>query len=468
MQRINKISTHLLVADIEDVVGKPKKEVCSSNNNNNNKSESGCDDCGPSSSLFSKIKLNQVKGEATTDSFKRPAIVTPEEYVNSLKNRKHCKIYFMGKLITNDVLTNPIIRPSIRAVEATYQLAIDEPKLGSANSNISGYACSRFLHVTQSVEDVVLQNRMQRKLGQITGTCFQRCVGMDAINALFSITFECDEKYKTKFHLNLLNFIKMAQKNNFVIGGAMTDGKGDRSKRPSQQDDLDVHLRIVERRVDGIVVSGVKTHQTGCVNSHYLIVMPGGMLVKGEESFAVSFYVDMDTEGITYVIGRQSCDLRALEEGADIDLGNAKFAGQEATVMFNKVFIPFSNVFMDGQIEFAQPLVERFTAYHRRSYICKAGLGDVLIGASGLIAEYNGAEKESHVKDKLVQMMHLNETIAGMAIASSFNSKATKAGNYLPDILLANICKHHVTSFPYEIARLSSDLAGGLLVTLPR
>lgn len=129
MQRINKISTHL--GDIEDfgVAGK-KSEACS-----NGDKKDGCGDCGPSSSSFGKIKVNHVKGGEAGKSitaFKRPAIVTPEEYVTSLKNRKHCKIYFMGKLVTNDVLSNPIIRPSIRAVEATYQLAIDEPKLASA------------------------------------------------------------------------------------------------------------------------------------------------------------------------------------------------------------------------------------------------------------------------------------------------------------------------------------------------
>src|SRR5581483_11725844 len=131
------------------------------------------------------------------------------------------------------------------------------------------------------------------------------------------------------------------------------------------------------------------------------------------------------------------------------------------------VFIPTSHVFMNGEFDFAATLVERFTAYHRRSYVCKTGVGDALIGAAALVADYNGASKASHVKDKLVEMTHLNETIYGAGIASSFESKQTAAGNWQNDEMLANVCKHNVTRFPYELARLAQDLAGGLMVTLP-
>ena len=91
----------------------------------------------------------------------------------------------------------------------------------------------------------------------------------------------------------------------------------------------------------------------------------------------------------------------------------------------------------------------------------------MLIGAAATIADYNGVAKASHMRDKLVEMTHLNETIYGAGIASSHESKPTPAGNYQNDEMLANVCKHNVTRFPYEIARLAQDLAGGLMVTLP-
>jgi 4-hydroxybutyryl-CoA dehydratase/vinylacetyl-CoA-Delta-isomerase len=113
-------------------------------------------------------------------------------------------------------------------------------------------------------------------------------------------------------------------------------------------------------------------------------------------------------------------------------------------------------------------IVERFAGYHRQSYGgCKVGVGDVLIGAAALIADYNGVAKASHIRDKLIEMTHLNETLYCCGIACSAEGKPTPAGNYQMDMLLANVCKQNVTRFPYEISRLAEDIAGGLMVTMP-
>jgi 4-hydroxybutyryl-CoA dehydratase/vinylacetyl-CoA-Delta-isomerase len=288
---------------------------------------------------------------------------------------------------------------------------------------------------------------------------------MDAINSLFSITFDIDARRGTEYHSRFITWLAAVQRLNLVVGGAMTDVKGDRSKGPSQQADPDMFVRVVERRADGIVIRGAKAHQTGCINSHWILVMPTMRLTAADRDWAVVAAVPVEAAGLTYVYGRQSCDTRAME--GDIDAGNAQFAGQEALIILDDVFVPWEHVFLDGEFEFAAELVERFTAYHRRSYVCKSGVGDVLIGAAALIAEYNGVEKASHIRDKLVEMAHLNETIYGAGIAASHESHPTAAGNWENDGLLANVCKHNVTRFPYEIARLAQDLAGGAVVTLP-
>jgi 4-hydroxybutyryl-CoA dehydratase/vinylacetyl-CoA-Delta-isomerase len=246
----------------------------------------------------------------------------------------------------------------------------------------------------------------------------------------------------------------------------MTDPKGDRSKGPSEQDDPDMFVHVVERRPDGIVLRGAKAHQTGCVNSHFIIVMPTMRLSAKDRDYAVVAAIPTGHPGLTFIYGRQSCDTRAME-GGTIDQGNAQFSGQEAMIVIDDVFVPYDYVLMNGETEFATMLVDRFTAYHRRSYVCKTGLGDVIIGAAATMADYNGVSGASHVKDKLVEMTHLNESIYGAGIASSHESKPTAAGNYQNDDMLANVCKHNVTRFPYELARLAQDLAGGLVATLP-
>jgi 4-hydroxybutyryl-CoA dehydratase/vinylacetyl-CoA-Delta-isomerase len=391
-------------------------------------------------------------------------ITSGEEYIESLRGR-NLSIYLFGETVAEPV-DHPMIRPSINAVAATYDLANSEPELASVISPYSGERISRFLHIAHSTEDLVRQNKMQRKLGQLTGTCFQRCVGMDAFNSLFSVTYEIDEQHKTNYHQRLKDFIAMTHTYNLVIGGAMTDVKGDRSLAPHQQADPDMFVHITKRTDEGIYVSGAKAHQTGCINSHWLVIMPTMRLGENDKDYAVIGAVPVDAKGIAYIYGRQSCDTRSME-GGSIDVGNANFGGQEAMVILDNVFIPWEYVFMDGEYKFASMLVERFTAYHRRSYVCKSGVGDVLIGAAATIAEYNGVPKASHIKDKLVEMTHLNETIYATGIAASYQGFATKSGAYINDDMLANICKHHVTKMPYEIGRLAQDLAGGLVVTMP-
>ncbi len=394
----------------------------------------------------------------------RMAIRTGEDYINSLRGRK-LKIFLFGEEI-KDYVEHPMIRPSINAVAETYDLAVREEELATAQSSLSGQRVNRFLHIVESAQDLVLQNKMQRKMGQNTGTCFQRCVGMDALNSLHSVTYEIDEKHGTKYHQRLLEFIKMMQTENFVIGGAMTDPKGDRSKGPAEQEDPDMFVRVVKRDDKGIYLTGAKAHQTGCINSHWIIFMPTLRLTENDKDYAIVGAAPADAPGITYIYGRQSCDTRSMEEG-DLDSGNAQYAGQEAMIILDNVFIPWDKVFLDGEYEFASMLIERFTCYHRRSYVCKTGLGDVLIGAAATIADYNGIPKVSHIKDKLVEMTHLNESIFAAGIASSYQAHKLKSGVYLNEDMLAQVCKHNVTRFPYEIGRLAQDIAGGLVVTMP-
>ena len=395
-------------------------------------------------------------------------LMTKEQYIESLRQMK-TRVYMFGEQVENWV-DHPIIRPSIECVGMTYELANDPEyaDLCTAKSSYTGETVNRFTHLHQSTDDLIKKVKMLRLLGQKTASCFQRCVGMDAFNAMFSTTYEMDKKHGTNYHENFNNFLKMVQENDYVVDGAMTDPKGDRGLAPSAQKDPDLFLHIVERREDGIVVKGAKAHQTGCVNSHWHIVMPTQAMREDDADYAVAFATPTDAEGIYMIYGRQSCDTRKLEDGADVDLGNAVFGGQEALVVFDNVFIPNEYVFMAGEYDFSNMIVERFAGYHRQSYGgCKVGVGDVLIGAAALAAEYNGAQKASHVKDKLIEMVHLNETLYCCGIACSAEGQATEAGNYQIDLLLANVCKQNVTRFPYDITRLAEDIAGGLMVTMP-
>ena len=394
------------------------------------------------------------------------ALKTGKEYVESLRKLK-LNVYIFGEKVESPV-DHPILIPSMNAVAMTYDLAVDPlyEELMTVKSHITGEKINLFNHIFQNTGDLVKKVRRQRMLGQKTACCFQRCVGQDAYNAVYSTAFEIDQKYGTSYTEHFVKFLKYVQEEDLVTDGAMTDVKGDRGLSPSGQADPDFYLHVVERRADGIVVNGCKAHQTGIANSHEILVMPTISMKPEDRDYAVSFAVPTDTEGITIILGRQSCDTRKME-GTEIDVGNSRFGGHEALVIFDHVFVPNNRIFLNGETEFVGMLVERFSGHHRPSYACKVGVGDVLIGAAALAADYNGVAKASHIKDKLIEMTHLNETIYSSALACSYEGAATPSGAYLIDLMLANVCKQNVTRFPYEIARLAEDIAGGLMVTQP-
>ena len=377
-------------------------------------------------------------------------------------------VYIQGAAVT-DPMAHPLVRPSTNAIAQTFALEqqAEYQELIFAQSHLSGRPVNRFTHIHRSTEDLINKVKLQRLLGQQTGTCFQRCVGLDALNALEITTFEMEQDLGIPYHRRFNRFLQQVQDENAVCGGAMTDPKGDRGKRPHEQADPDLYLRIIGENRAGITVRGAKCHQTGALNSHYIIVMPTLAMQEEDRDYAVSFAIEADAPEIVYVLGRQPSDTRK-QESHRADLGNREFGGQECLLLFDDLFVPWERVFMFKEYRYSGRLVERFAGYHRQSYGgCKAGVGDVLIGAAAALAEFQGVDRASHIKDKLVEMIHLNETLFCCGIACSAQGQPSSSGAYLIDLLLANVCKLNVTRFPYEIARLAEDIAGGLIATLP-
>lgn len=174
-------------------------------------------------------------------------IMTGKQYIESLRKLK-TKVYVFGERVENFV-DHPIIRPSINSVAMTYDLANNPiyEDLMTATSNLTGKKINRFTHLHQSTDDLIKKVKMQRLIGQKTASCFQRCVGMDAINSIWSTTFEVDEKYGTTYHENFKKYLEYVQENDLTLDGAMTDPKGDRGLSPSQQKDPDMFMHIVEK-----------------------------------------------------------------------------------------------------------------------------------------------------------------------------------------------------------------------------
>ncbi len=394
---------------------------------------------------------------------------TGAEYIESLRHLK-VEAYAFGEGIEN-VADHPLTRPHVNAAAATYELAHypEYADLLTATSHLTGRRISRFTHIHQSPADLVKKVKMLRLLAHKTGTCFQRCVGLDALNAIYTVTFELDQRKGTDYHEKFKRHLIRLQNEDLMSDGAMTDVKGNRSLAPRDQKDPDLYLRIVDEKEDGVIVRGAKAHQSGALSSHEIIVMPTRALDENNREYAVAFSIPSDSKGLTYVFGRQANDTRRMEENP-IDAGNVEYGlvGGEALVIFDDVFVPKERIFLHGESEYAGLLVERFASYHRQNYGgCKAGLCDVMTGAAALTAEHNGIAGASHIRDKIAEMIHLTETVYGCAIACSAEGKPTPSGAYMVDPLLANTVKLNVTRNIYEVARLSHDIAGGIIATLP-
>lgn len=395
------------------------------------------------------------------------ALMSGKEYLESLK-KMNPEVYLFGERLSNPT-SHPFVRPSQAAIALSYDLARDPEHrdLMTAESSLINGRVNRFTHVHEKPEDVILKVKMTRLLGQRTATCFQRCTTMDTANALHIATYEMDQKLGTEYHQRFLRFLKEVQEKDLDVGVAMTDVKGDRSLRPSQQADPDMYLRIIKETKDGIVVRGAKANQTGSINCHYTFVAPTAAMREEDKDYAVAFAVPIDEKGVIHIYGRQFSDSRKLEQ-SPMDVGNTMFGAQETLLVFDDVFVPWERVFLCREYEFSGRIPYLFGSNHRQTYGgCKAGVSDVLIGAVSLLAEYNGVDRMPHIRQKLTDMVALTETIYSCGIATGAEAQKMSSGIYYGDLLLGNVCKMNVCELPHKMARMAVDIAGGIIGTMP-
>jgi 4-hydroxybutyryl-CoA dehydratase/vinylacetyl-CoA-Delta-isomerase len=393
------------------------------------------------------------------------AVRTAEQYYQSLTDL-HPTTYILGQKVEN-CYEHPLIKHMLAGVAQTYDLAHDPEgrKYLIAESKLIGEEVNRFVKFYESPDDLLTKVRMLKFLAQRIGTCFMRCTGMDAMSSIGIEVYNCDKKYGTNYYERLLNFVRYIQKNDLVVFSGVTDVKGDRSLRPSQQKDPDMYLHVVDKSDDGIVVRGAKIHQTGSLCAHWGLIVPTREMREPDKDYAVCFATPVDAEGIIHVYGRGTLEARALE---DVDLGNIKYSKFAPMVIFKDVFVPWDRVFLCGEYEFAGQMVRHFGNYHRHSHGgCKCGVGDVLIGAAATAAEYNGLPNVSHIRNKLAEMLKTTQAIYGCSIAASVEATPTGSGIYMVDPVLSNTSKLYEGKELHEVIRLMIEIAGGMVTDIP-
>ena len=387
----------------------------------------------------------------------------PKEYIESLRDGRH--VMFRGSWVP-DVTEHPVLRKAIDHAAIDYRLAEEAATRELFTAEVGGERVSRFYKVPTTAEDLLLRMRAIETAtaeGRTVVTLIHE-IGTDALFALLRVAAACDRARATAYLPRVEALLQRARAEDWALSVAQTDSKGDRGKGPSGQTDPDQYLRIVARRADGIVVRGAKLHTSVSVNSNAMIVLPTRAMGAGEEDYAVSFWLPIATEGLKlvaspYLSGRRSPIEHPL---------SAEHKMVESFTWFDDVFVPWEQVFLAGEVEYAGPLALSFVDFHRFTAVAyKLPLVDLLVGSAGLMAQLNGIAGAGHVRDKLGSLAMYAATVRRLLEASALLGSLEQPGVFVPDALAVNTAKYHFAHGFHEALRDVQDIAGGLLVTAP-
>jgi 4-hydroxybutyryl-CoA dehydratase/vinylacetyl-CoA-Delta-isomerase len=390
------------------------------------------------------------------------ALKTREAYLKSLQSMGP-NIFKFGERI-EDVTTHPATRRTVESHARGFDAAHEEKyaDVFTTVSSFTGERIHRFNSLMESMEDVICNSLLKRTMYHLTGTCSGGlCVGWNAMNVMWNVTFEMDQEYGTDYRHRLKQWILEAQEKAWVVAGGLTDAKGDRNLRPSRQPDRDSNVHIKEANKHGIVISGAKTMICGVAASNEIFILPGSGYREEDQDFCVACVVPRDIDGLTIVETRRPSDSREYENGFDVP----ETGITQAYLLFQDVQVPRERVFMCGEHKYTGKIIDYFTSNYRACIgACVAGQGDVMIGAAALIARVNGLSARTFM-NKLVEMAVNNETTFGMGIGAIATGRRHPGGCWVSDSLLAHANKVHVSTLPYETKRLCQDIGGGIVET---
>jgi 4-hydroxybutyryl-CoA dehydratase/vinylacetyl-CoA-Delta-isomerase len=398
---------------------------------------------------------------------------TKEEFMKDLSKMKK-NLYYDGEKI--DRLDERQM-PTLNTIGMTFDLA-DHPDykdLMLVKSHLTGEIINRFTHIHHSTDDLHKKQDMTRKLCQKVGGCIQRCMGCDAANAIYNVSFEADKvnKGKTKYHENFKEWLLRFQKQDLVAACAQTDVKGDRIKRPADQADPDMYVHVVDKNDDGIIVRGCKLHISEASVSDEILVVPTRALRKEDKDYAVAFAVPADYDGVI-----QSVTIHNLRPREYFKRGFMPGA-TDSYIIFDDVFVPWERVFLCGEYQHGGALALLFGLFHRHSYSgCKPAIGDIVVGTTALAAEYNNIEKASHVRAKLAELIMVTELGYAAGYTASDLGKPEVyvpgvglipygPGSYIPDSIYSNVGRCLTGENVYREAEIICDISGGIPATFP-
>ncbi len=396
------------------------------------------------------------------------AIRTAKEYIESIKGDDRV-VYYRGEKI-EDVTTHPAMQRLLKEMALDYTIT-EDPQYHDLfiDTNEKGEKI-RFLHKSEkSSEDLLRRRKIIQLLARIGFGIpgGSNTTGVDAMNAISVVCDRMDRETGTKYSERVEKYRQHIIENDLAVIGAVTDIKGDRSLRPSKQvQHQDYYVRVVDRKEDGIIVRGAKAHISLAPCANEMLCIPCRRHMEDDKDYAVTFAVPVDAKGITMI----SCDDEILDYDNEFDHPfSASIMFADAIVVFDDVFIPNENVFMDGEFKYSGDMAYAFANSHRLfadSY--KYVELEILAGAAALMAEYNGLERVPHVRDKLAWLTMYCEATEAIAEQACFKATGDKGSELVyPNPMYSNIAKYYFADNYHQAIKNIQDIAGGLVCTVP-
>jgi 4-hydroxybutyryl-CoA dehydratase/vinylacetyl-CoA-Delta-isomerase len=390
---------------------------------------------------------------------------TPEQYLDSLRDQ-HPQVYARGEKIDN-VVDHPLFQATLSCWGTWIFRAAHDPELAAsmvASPDLNGETSHVFWHMATSPEDLLHNLWAARLLSERSPLSGYASIGRDELQALLTVSHRVDAERGSGYHPRVLEYVKRFQREQIMTAAAVTDVKGDRSRRPADQDDPDLYLRVIDRTSEGIVVRGAKAHTSGSVVSNELVIIPQRAMREADKDYAVAFAIPVDTPGLKLVC-------RAFS-GEHVDEFEQPVSSHddlvESFTIFDDVFVPAERVFLCGEWEYAGDVANTFANVNRQGYLgADVGKLRLFIGAAQLVAEHNGVADVSHIRDKITQMIRLERAVWACGVAASLESSLAEPGFAIPDPVLTNAGKNICMEGHYLAARCLLEIAGGSVVTAP-
>lgn len=390
---------------------------------------------------------------------------TPEQYVASLRDGR--TVFYKGERVP-DVTAHPVIQVAIDHASIDYRMAEDPQwtDLATVQDDETGRIISRYYRIPKTSDDLLKRSALieqATRLGRTLVVLIKE-IGSDALFALHILAKQVDDKLGTPYLDRVRRYHAYCRDNDLALAVAQTDVKGDRSLPPSQQADPDLYVRLVGESAEGIRVRGAKVHTSVSTNANEIIVLPTRALAEKDRDYAVSFAVPANAKGLTLIA--------APYGAARMDAFDHPISGRhrmmETLTVFDDVLVPWDRVFLKGEWQFAGPLALTFVEFHRFTAISyKLPLVDLLVGCARLMAEYNGLEKASHVREKMIHLISYAETLRALTHHAARECRIVEPGIAVPNPMLVNIAKHHFASHYHQAVQWVQDVSGGLTVTGP-